>query len=32
MVKTRSIVLTLFLLVFTAFSYLLYKEYWRDVH
>jgi ubiquinol-cytochrome c reductase cytochrome c1 subunit len=22
----------LFLLVFTAFSYLLYKEYWRDVH
>jgi ubiquinol-cytochrome c reductase cytochrome c1 subunit len=23
---------TLFLLVFTAFAYLLYKEYWRDVH
>jgi ubiquinol-cytochrome c reductase cytochrome c1 subunit len=22
----------LFLLVFTAFAYLLYKEYWRDVH
>ncbi|HUO79777.1 MAG TPA: cytochrome c1 [Steroidobacteraceae bacterium] len=30
--RDLGIWVTLFLLVFSAFAYLLYKEYWRDVH
>jgi ubiquinol-cytochrome c reductase cytochrome c1 subunit len=30
--RDLGIWVTLFLLVFTTFAYLLYKEYWRDVH
>ncbi len=30
--KDLGIWVTLFLLMFTAFAYLLYKEYWKDVH